>query len=111
MEDLLELLHGVLRPRDGVADCPRVAVDFVVVTTFESLIAKEVDGLVFNARDVLLGCEVLETVRLVPTSGEDVKGDLATDGVAVENTSVREKKKKKRIHLTLLTERLTYVRP
>lgn len=103
MEDLLELLHGVLRPSDGMTNRPRVTVDLIVVTALESLVAEEMDGLVFHARDVLLGCEVLETVRLVPTGGEHVKGYLATDGVAVEDTTIRTEE-------YIWTERSTHVR-
>lgn len=67
-----------------MSDRPRVSVDLVIVAAGEGLVAKEVDGLVFNARDILFGFDVLQTVRLVPTGREDVKRDLATDRVTVQ---------------------------
>jgi len=41
------------------------------------------DGLVLDARNVLLSLDVLQAVSLVPASGEDVKGDLAADRVSI----------------------------
>ena len=65
-----------------MADGAGVAEDLVVVATGEGLVAEEVDGLVLDATVLGLGLEVLEAVCLVPASGEDVEGDLATDGEA-----------------------------
>jgi hypothetical protein len=42
-----------------------------------------VDVLVLDTRQLLFGLEVAQTVGLVPARGEDVKGNLAADGVAV----------------------------
>lgn len=54
---------------------PRVLVDLIVVAARVRLVAKEVDvGPPFRL-------DVLQRVRLVPTLGEDVKGDLSADGV------------------------------
>lgn len=61
----------------------RIGVDLVIVATGEALVTEEVDGLVLDTGDVLLGLDVLQAVSLVPTSGEDIEGDLATDGVAM----------------------------
>lgn len=83
LEELLQLLDGILRPIDGVPNGPRVCEDLVVVSTREGLVAKEVDGLVFDTGDVLLGLDVLQAVSLVPTGWEDVERDLAADRVAV----------------------------
>ena len=66
-----------------MADSAGVRKDLIIVATGEALVAEEVDGLVLDAGDVLLGLDVLQAVSLVPTSGEDIEGDLAADGVAV----------------------------
>jgi hypothetical protein len=64
-----------------VANGPGVIVDFPVVSARERLVAKEMDGLVLDAAGLLrLVLEVLEAVGLVPAIGEDVEGDLATNG-------------------------------
>lgn len=81
---LLQLLHGVLGARHGVALGPRVAEDLVVVAALEGLVAEEVDRLVLDAaRPLGLALQVLQAVGLVPAVGEDVEGDLATDGEPV----------------------------
>lgn len=103
MKDVLELLHGDLWPGDRVANCSGISEDFVVIAALEGLVAKKVDGLVFYACDVLLGLDVLETVRLVPTGRKDVKGNLASDGVAGR---VRKYRDTELSHLDV-----TYVRP
>jgi hypothetical protein len=41
-----------------------------------------VDGLVFDARNVLLSFDVLQTVGLIPAGREDVEGDLTTNGIS-----------------------------
>lgn len=61
----------------------RVFIDLIIVSSDESLVAEEVDGLVFNTRDVLFSLDVLQAVGLVPTSGEDIERDLTTNRVAV----------------------------
>lgn len=63
---------------------PRVAEDLVVVAALEGLVAEEVDRLVLDAAWPLgLALQVLQAVGLVPAVGEDVEGDLATDGEPV----------------------------
>lgn len=64
-----------------MSDGSGIFVDFIIVASDKSLITEEVNSLVFDAGDTFLGFNVLQTVSLVPTGGEDVKGDLATDGV------------------------------
>lgn len=66
-----------------MTDSAGVRKDLIIVAAGEALVAEEVNGLVFDARDVLLGLDVLQAVSLVPASGEDIEGDLAADGVAV----------------------------
>ena len=66
-----------------MADGARVLEDLVVVAALVGLVAEEVDGVVLDATDLLLGFDVLQAVGLVPASGEDVERDLAADGVAV----------------------------
>ena len=62
---------------------PRVFENLVVVAALVRLVAEEVDLAVLDAADLLLGLDVLQTVRLVPAGREDIEGDLAADGVAV----------------------------
>lgn len=83
VKNLLELVHGVLGAIDSVSNGAGVFINLIVVTSNESLVTEEVDGAVFDARDALLRLDVLQAVGLVPTGGEDIKGDLATDGVSV----------------------------
>lgn len=66
----------------------RIFINLIIVSADKSLIAKEVDGLVFDTRDVLLGFNVLQAVSLVPASGEDIERDLTTDGVAILTSRV-----------------------
>jgi hypothetical protein len=83
VEGLLDLSHGLVGVLHGVADGPWVRVDLVVVTALKGLVAEEVDGGIGDAAGLLgLVLEVLEAVPLVPARGEDVEGDLATDGEA-----------------------------
>lgn len=83
LEELPELLHRVLGPRNRVSDRPGVLVDLVVVAALERLVAKEVDRRVgYPSRLLGLVLEVLQAVGLVPAGGKDVEGDLAADGEA-----------------------------
>lgn len=66
-----------------MTDRAGVGVDLKIVATGEALVTEEVDGLVLDAGNILLGLDVLQAVSLVPTGGEDIEGDLAADGVAV----------------------------
>lgn len=84
IKQLLNLGHGIVRPRHRVANRPAVLVDLVVVAARKRLVAKEVDRRVVRAVGPLaLVLDVLQAVRLVPAVGEDVKGDLPADGEAV----------------------------
>lgn len=66
-----------------MADGPGVAVDLEVVAALERLVAEEVDVLVGDSVGLLgFVLEVLQAVGLVPAGGEDVEGDLATNGEA-----------------------------
>lgn len=86
-KSLLQLLHGVLWTINRVTDSAGVRKDLIIVAAGEALVAEKVDCLVLNAGNVLLGLDVLQAVSLVPTSGEDIEGDLAADGVAVLQNS------------------------
>lgn len=66
---------------------PWVGENLIVVSTRERLVTEEMDGLVLDTRDVLLVLDVLQAVGLVPTSGEDIKRNLAADGVAIRRIS------------------------
>jgi hypothetical protein len=83
LSDLLEAVGGIL---DRMADGSGVLVDLVVVTTRESLVAEEVDGLVVDAGDVLLVLNMLQAVGLVPAIWKDVEGDLTAYRVAGEKS-------------------------
>ena len=85
VEQLPQLSHRLLRASHTVTNSARVLENLVVVAALVGLVAEEVDGAVLDAADLLLGFDVLQAVGLVPASGEDVKGDLAADGVAVKN--------------------------
>jgi hypothetical protein len=56
LSDLLKAVGGIL---DRVANGPGVLVDLIVVTTRESFVAEEVNGLVVDASDVLLILDML----------------------------------------------------
>jgi hypothetical protein len=86
VKQLLELSSSVLGGLDAVADGARVFVDLVVVTALVCLVAEEVDRCVLGSV-LLLGLDVLQAVCLVPTSGENVEGDLSTDRVAADTIS------------------------
>ena len=83
IKQLPEFPHGVVWALHAVPRGSRVLVNLVVVAALVGLVAEEVDGCVVDAiREVLLVLDVLQAVRLVPAIGEDVKGDLTTNGVA-----------------------------
>jgi transcriptional regulator of aromatic amino acid metabolism len=83
VKQLLQLVDGVLRAVNGVSNGARVFVNLVIVSSDEGLIAEEVDGRVFDTRDVLLRLNVLQAVGLVPAGGEDIERDLTADRIAV----------------------------
>lgn len=106
IEKLLEITDSVLGASDSVADGPLVAKDLVVVAALKGLVTKEVDVLVSDTAVSGVVLEVLEAVGLVPTSGEDVEGDLTANGEAIEGKSAS--------WVTLRSERrreVPYVRP
>ena len=65
---------------------PGILIDFPIITAGESLIAKEVNGLVVDSRSTILGVclgfDMLQTIGLVPTLRKDIKGDLTANGVS-----------------------------
>jgi hypothetical protein len=72
-----------------VANRPLIGEDLVVVAALKGLVAEEVDVLVrYAARPLGILLEVAEAVGLVPADGEDVKGDLASNGEARSRVSV-----------------------
>lgn len=96
-----------------------VGENLVVVAAGRGLVAEEVDRLVGNAVGLLgLVLEVAQAVGLVPTVGEDVKGDLAPNGEAIvgggEASGQRQFPKKERGGWGLSQKAwqvVTYVRP
>lgn len=59
---------------------PAILIDFVIITPFMRLVPKEMNRLVVYPRNLLLMLEMLQTVRLIPTGGEDVERYLTTNG-------------------------------
>lgn len=82
------MLNGIRRAINGVSNGPGVFIDLIIISSDKGLVAEEVDGLVFDARDTLLGFDVLQAVCLVPAGGEDVEGDLTTNGVTRTQVSI-----------------------
>lgn len=66
-EQLLEDLDRVFRASDGMADRPWIRKDFVIVTTFVSLITKEMNSI----KPFLL--DQFKRVSLIPALGEDIE--------------------------------------
>ena len=66
-----------------MTDCAGVLIDLVVITSDETLVTEEVNVLILGTGDVLLSLDVLESIGLIPAGGENIKGDLTTDGEAV----------------------------
>jgi hypothetical protein len=89
-EKLPQNLHGIFGPVDCVTNRSRIIVDLVVIAAFEALVPKEMDVLVLDAgqslRSVCFCLDMLQTVRLIPTVRENVKGNLSANRVS-ENVS------------------------
>ena len=85
VKELLQLLHGVFWALDGMADGSGIVIDFPVISTLECFVPEKVDVLVVNTGESLgrvsFGLDVLQAVGLVPSGGEDIKGNLAADGI------------------------------
>lgn len=88
LKHLLQNRHGLIRILDRVSRRPRILIDFIIVATLECLVSEEMDVLVIDARQVLLGLDVSETEGLVPSRGKDVEGDLTAYRVAVSRNKV-----------------------
>lgn len=80
-------------------DSPGVGINLVIIPAGKALVTEEMDGLVVDAGNLLLGSDMLQTIRLVPASGKNIKGDLAADG---ETGNVR---------LGRIARQETYLRP
>lgn len=88
IEKLLQLSRCLVGVLHAVTDGALVLVDLVIIAALVRLITEEVDRRVVDAtRQVLLILDVLQAVRLVPASWEDIKGDLTTNGVPVPSIS------------------------
>jgi hypothetical protein len=81
LQQLLQLCIGIFWILDLVSDGPVIAVDLPIITARVCLVTEEVNLVVHDATPVLLLRKVVQAERLVPTSGENVKGDLSTNGV------------------------------
>jgi len=61
-----------------------VAIKLIIIPARTRLVAKEMDVFVLNSVGLLgFRFEVLQTVALVPAVGEDIEGDLATNGISI----------------------------
>ncbi|KAI3487832.1 hypothetical protein L1887_48207 [Cichorium endivia] len=85
-KQLSELLHRVLRIRDGMTDRPGVLKDLVVVAALVGLVAEKVDlvpaELLCRGASVSLAVvdrHVAQRIRLVPSVRKDVKRDLTAN--------------------------------
>lgn len=84
IEHLLENAPRVVRVLDRVALDAWVCVYLPIVAALESLVTEEMDFAVRDAVGLLsLVLEVSQAVRLVPSGGEHVEGELAADGISV----------------------------
>lgn len=84
VKELLQLCHRILGARHRVSNCPRIAVDLIVVSSLVSLVTKEVNCGVFNTARLLgLVLEMLQAVGLVPPGREHIEGYLAADREAM----------------------------
>lgn len=68
--------NGVFRASDGMAMDARMIVNLIIIPALHSLIPEKVHLL------KALPDDVLQAIRLVPANGENVNGDLASNGKA-----------------------------
>ena len=88
-EQLLQLLHCVLRILDTVTNGPGINIDFIIVATLVRLVTEEVNlGELHTLTPLLLGLHMAQAVCLIPSVGEHVERDLSANGVG--ETVVRE---------------------
>lgn len=66
-EEIFENAHSIFRAADRMASDIRMIVDFIVVTTLESLVTEEMDGLESFILDTA------QTESLVPACREDIE--------------------------------------
>src|SRR3989338_8126693 len=69
-----ENTNSILPSLDSVADHSFRVVDFIIISTRESLVTKEVNRLELIANE-------LQTVRLIPAFRENIETDLTADAV------------------------------
>ena len=63
---------------------PTILIDLIIIAPLIRLIAKEMNSRILDPANLFFFFQVLQAVGLVPAGGEDVEGDLAADGEAVE---------------------------
>lgn len=82
VKKLLDFCRGVIRSIHGMSNGPAIGVDLIIITTNMSLVAKEVNsGIVDSTRVLCVVLEMLQTIRLIPASREDIERYLATNRV------------------------------
>ena len=65
-----------------MANDSAICVDLIVIPALIGLVSKEVDRLVSDPPGPLrFSFDMLQTVRFVPSMGENIKGDLPANGV------------------------------
>lgn len=73
LEELPQLLHGIVGVIHRVADCPLVLKNFPIISSFESFVSEEMYGCVVDTTNRLFALNVSQTVGLIPASGKDVE--------------------------------------
>jgi hypothetical protein len=73
-----------------VASRSWVIVDLIIISALESLVAEEVNRRIRHTPRLLpLVLEMLQAIRLIPPSGEDIEGDLPADGISTHIIAIR----------------------
>jgi hypothetical protein len=74
-----------------VANCSWVLVDLVIIASLERFITKEVNsGVLYSTGLLRLLFQVLQTISLIPTCGEDVEGDLAANREPIHESNISQ---------------------
>jgi len=81
-EDFLQFPCRIIWTGDRMPNCSWIFVDLVVVSALVRLITKEVyRRVLYPIRLLRLVLQMLQAIRLIPASGEDIKRYLATNRV------------------------------
>ena len=83
VEYLLQDFHCLLRVLDAVTDGSTVLVNLEIIPAFESFISEEMDIRILHSTELFFFLEMLKAVGFIPTSGENIEGDLAAYRVPI----------------------------